>query len=210
MARREMKRLFDTASANVQTTADYNEFFRVCDPIWRSIAAKVMRRGVPGWLTPDDMVQAICLGVWHRLQSYNARRSTFTAFVMWSAFDVAKKTVTHARLGRRPHRGEATALSCFDVLALPDATGATVLDRATDHVTPLDHCTAAEEARFLSYLTDTDEEGEVVLAVVAVGGELPLAVATLQRAGKLAHMTRRNAEKFARNALRKVTERAAV
>ncbi len=84
---------------------------------WRRFAGKLRSRWrQPEWVADADVVQDVLIGAWHGVNTHDPTRgASLDRYVNYTAIDYAKKRAHVARLGRRPHRGEDKAPSCFEI-----------------------------------------------------------------------------------------------
>jgi DNA-directed RNA polymerase specialized sigma24 family protein len=81
---------------------EFGEFITATRPRWKSIALDIMRRWrVPGWVAVEDVEQELHLAAWRFVWQFDEKRgSTLAKYVVWNAYDKAKKKVHKARGAR--------------------------------------------------------------------------------------------------------------
>ena len=103
-----MRRVSDvrTAASGVKSGAiSFDLFALQTKEQWRVFAADIMRKWPqPAWVELEDVEQDLLVGAWKAIQSHQAGRSDLGGYVVWNAFDKAKKRAHKARNAYR-HRG---------------------------------------------------------------------------------------------------------
>lgn len=83
----------------------FDEFARQTLPLWRSLAAQVHQRWrLPHWYSREETVQNFLFAAWKFVWEYDPKRSrgrSIQRFVVWNAYDKAKKAAHVARAARR-------------------------------------------------------------------------------------------------------------
>jgi hypothetical protein len=85
--------------------ATFEEFQVATMPLWRSMAHEIHRRWPPPyWFSKEETVQNLLLAAWQFVWEYDPRRAkrrSMRAYVVWNAYDKAKKAVHVARSANR-------------------------------------------------------------------------------------------------------------
>lgn len=95
-----MRTEFGTSLALVRDgRKSFDSFARETDPRWRGIARSIMRRWrLPTWHGIEDVVQDLLLGAHRAIRKYDGTKGvSLEGFVVWNAYDKAKKAAHKAR-----------------------------------------------------------------------------------------------------------------
>lgn len=150
--------MFSRRRRSREENARFAEFLAATSDHWDRLAKKVERFWeLPSWLDAEDLRQEILIAVWTTVSRFDpSRGKSINEYVIFQAFDRAKKCAHKARLGKRVHRGEASAPSRFDLpftrIAVdrhdggePDASGEPALAWMGKVVVPRSEGEAADE-----------------------------------------------------------------
>jgi hypothetical protein len=83
--------------------ATFDEFARATAPLWRRLAAQLHRRWrMPTWHTQEETVQNFMLAAWQFVWQWEPEKTrSCQRYVIWNAYDKAKKAAHVARSAKR-------------------------------------------------------------------------------------------------------------
>lgn len=150
----------------------------VNDRRWQAIAQSLLKKWrQPAWVDQEDLVQDLIFAAWQKMKAgtFDANRGkSLDEYILWNAIDKAKKRAHRQRLGRRPHRGEDSMASKFEVLFVEDGSAAErLLDQNIDQELRL--LRAQEFRHVCGPHARTQKELLIVEAITASAGDLRIA-----------------------------------
>lgn len=200
----------------------FETFVRATTTTWRAISKSIARRwDLPAWHDAEDIEQDLLLTVWSTLDQYDpARGVSLRGYVIWRAYDRAKKRVhrnrnayRHRRADFAPSRYELP-LSTFDVTDESGHTYNPVADRMSSPPKQLDSIIVDEIIDILEASCESERELAVMRAIASTGAEsLSAAAAVLYDSPDARRVLRidseAHAEKIVLTAFRRVVDAVA-
>jgi len=181
----------------------------------RGVAKRIMRMWrCPEWYDVEDLVQELRLSAWLKAWTFEEGRGpTIGSYVLWGLFADGKKRAHSARLGKRPHRDEATTRSPVEAPRGAWLHGGDPAEEESPHVpafTDASQGATQEHVQALGQACRSDADRLVVSAILAQGDLASAARALLRDRGARRRLGLRGdaeAEEVVLRAARRVARR---